>query len=73
MQKESELVRIECEFSRNFKGKGTKPISMAAVPTPLMTPSKPAQLEEGHEMHPLVLGLLQKGVYPALVLLHPAE
>jgi hypothetical protein len=33
----------------------------------------PAELQEGHEVHPLVLGLLQEGVDPALVPLHPAQ
>jgi len=35
--------------------------------------SLPPQLEEGHEVHPLVLRLLEEGVDPAVVLLHPAE
>ena len=32
--------------------------------------SRPPELHEGHQVHPLILGLLQQGVDPAVVSLH---
>ena len=31
------------------------------------------QLQKGHQMHPLVLGLLQQGVNPSVIPLHPPQ
>ena len=35
--------------------------------------SRPPELHEGHQVHPLILGLLQQGVDPAVVSLHLSQ
>ena len=35
--------------------------------------SRVSQLKEGHEVHPLILSLLQQGVDPTMVPLHPPQ
>ena len=58
-----EVAEREAESEDHLAGDDGRPEERARV----------SQLEERHQVHPLVLSLLDEGVDPAMVSLHPPE